>query len=109
MFDEARQTMRNWYPREYENFFGIILKEGESHTKDEALFRNRNVENYIVASAFGDWADWVPKGMVGVYAVRDADRSKKWFIVSAEEYARQRKHGFVIDLSKHQEIERHGQ
>jgi len=102
--DVAYSTLKNWYPEHYEQFFDCVLKEGESSTKDERLFKDRNQRNFVVTSASGDWANWVPEGMVGVHAVRAIDNCKKWFLVPAAEYETYRP--FVIDLTKHQEIER---
>ena len=68
-----------------------------------------SAQNYVTTSAFGDWAKFVPKGMVGVCArvgghEGPAGAIEKWFLIPAAEYRANRAESFVIDLEKHQEI-----
>jgi hypothetical protein len=44
-------TFRNCYPNEYESFFDVKLKEGESYVKDDNAWRERNKDNWVSFSA----------------------------------------------------------
>jgi hypothetical protein len=103
-WDIANETLRNWYPDAYEQWAGVILKPGESYTRDEQIFLLENEKNFIVQSAWGDWAHWVPKGKVGVAARRSIDLVEKCFLVDETLYAKRGPHGFVIDLNRDQKI-----
>jgi len=103
-WDIANETLRNWYPDEYEQWAGVHLVKGESFIRDQRNHEADNVDNFVTTSAWGSWAPWVPKGMVGVSAVRKSDGARKEFLVPADEYnERAAGVGFVIDLSRHQE------
>jgi hypothetical protein len=103
-WDIANETLRNWYPAEYEQWAGVILQPGESRARDELVFKHQNAGNFIVQSAWGSWAHWVPKGKTGVAAHRSFDQATKWFLVDAELYAKRTGFGFVIDITRDQEI-----
>ncbi|MEY9247594.1 DUF7007 domain-containing protein [Bradyrhizobium elkanii] len=103
-YDIAVETFRNWHPDEYEQFFGVKLEKGQSLIRDEKLFQVETREKFVVASASGDWANWVPKGKVGVFARRECDKAEKWFLVDAKLYAVRGRHGFVIDTTRDTEI-----
>lgn len=68
MADIAREHVRNYYPVEY------ALLTGETPTLDNSIVLRRRelraaaIGRFVVTSAFGDWADWVPKGKVGIIA-----------------------------------------
>ena len=75
--------------------------------RSAAAFYVDHPKAWVVASAFGDWAAWVPARMVGVLARQQEQGAGRWFLVPALEYAlRAGPVGFVIDLERHQEIER---
>ncbi|WFU52244.1 hypothetical protein QA639_21285 [Bradyrhizobium pachyrhizi] len=103
-YEIAVETFRGWYPDEYEQFFDVKLKRGESRARDERLFQIENGVNFVVSSAWGDWAHWVPKDMVGVCARRESDKLEKWFLVDAPLYQKRGNFGFVIDLTRDLEI-----
>lgn len=108
--EEARNTLRNWHPDEYERFYGVVLQPGESFKKDERTFYRDHANDLLSVSASGDWHASVPKGMVGVSASIGGDRSAiskgtlRYFLVPADEYAANRRVSFVIDAARHQEI-----
>ncbi len=61
----------------------------------------------VVVSAFGDWHQDVPNGMVGVVAILggrtphpNVDQSERYFLVPAEEYASRRVF-FVVNPERH--------
>ena len=105
--ENAKCTFRNTYPNEYEKFYNVRLQPGESHARDEELFLEAHVGDYLVLSAFGDWHARVPKGYVALFARRggasDLRKDDKWFLVLTEEYQRQGGH-FVCRPEIHQEI-----
>ena len=100
--DVHLSTLKNTYPDAYELLTGTTLVEGESHNRDQILFNQKNNENFVVCSAFGDWHKNVPEGFVGVYAKKSSTGEEKCFLVSKEEYSKRGKFGFVI--GNHQEI-----
>lgn len=53
------ETFKNWYPKEYENFFNVILNEGESHEKDKIEWEKKNKGKWHVVSASSLCNEWV--------------------------------------------------
>ena len=89
----AKSTFRNWYPEAYEKFYGVTLAPGESHVRDEQVFKTLHALDYLVLSAFGDWHPKVAKGNVGVFAGIGGRTERggfpddvKWFSVPKSEY-----------------------
>jgi hypothetical protein len=104
-WEYAHETLKRWMPDEYERFTGIKIMPGESYKRDEQLFKQENLDNFVVSAAWGDWdTAWVPKGMIGVLAKRERDGARKWFHIPAEGYPGSRP-GFVIDLTRHKETD----
>jgi hypothetical protein len=89
-----------------DRFFGVVLEPGQSHVKDERRFYQEHKNDFIVIAAWGDWARFVPAGMVGVCAKRggraNANGPEKWFLVPDAEYTNVLY--FVIDEARHQAI-----
>ena len=100
-YDQAMNTFKNWHPDRFEKHLGIELKDGESHVKDERLFKERNNGNFLVRTAWGDWHNKVPEGMVGVLAKRESDGKERYFLVPHSEYGSH----FVVDIERHVEWE----
>jgi hypothetical protein len=111
-YESAKQTLRSWRPEAYERFYGVTLKPGESHKKDEAEFFKAHANDLLVVSAVGDWHTDCPKGFVLVTATKGGGREgaggeRLEFFVPAQEYTLDRGiMPFVIDESKH--ARRHG-
>ena len=103
-YEYALDSFRGWYPDQYERFFHVKLKPGESRTRDEQVFQVENATNFVVSAAWGDWAHWVPKGKVGVVARRASDHVEKWFLVDGQLYSKRAGFGFVIDFNRDTEI-----
>lgn len=105
--EEAKRTLANWFPDEYERFYGFTLQPGESYKKDEKAFKAMTIEKglYVSTSAFGDWHEEVPEGMVGVCAtvggVWEQGAPKGWFLVPGDEYKDRTNFGFIIDPERH--------
>jgi hypothetical protein len=112
-FNRAKEVFRSYRPDEYEKYFKVVLQPGESHKKDERQFHKDHANDYLVESASGDWKNGVPKGMVYCFAVRGgrteggmyASTDSKYFLVPEKEYATRGNMSFVIDESKHQQIQ----
>ncbi|MDP3613702.1 MAG: hypothetical protein Q8R98_17830 [Rubrivivax sp.] len=108
---QADVSLRNWQPDGYEAFYGVVLKAGESHKKDERAFWLQHADDYIARSAFGDQWEWVPQGFVGVCAGRGRREpcgspvEERWFLVPEPEY-RTGPFGLVINRERHAEIEK---
>lgn len=103
--ESAKKGLKNWYPNEYEAFYGEALLEGDSFVRDQASFSARHKDDFVVLAAWGDSKEGVPKGMVGVVAspggVRGRPDEEVYFLVPATEYENRGPHGFVVDPSIH--------
>jgi hypothetical protein len=84
--DSARQTAINWRPEAYTALTGNPVATEDSFMLRERAFKAATRESFVVAGAYGDWADWVPEGFVGVLARRESDGAEQWAIVRAECY-----------------------
>lgn len=111
--ESAHVSARHWRPDEYERFTGRTIAPGESYQRDRTVFYRDNPEAWVTSSAWGDWAAWVPDGMVGVVARQgkpgsaNYNLSERYFLVTEGEYrATTPVVGFVLDLDRHQEIAR---
>jgi len=101
-YNIVMDSVRNWYPEAYEKFLGIELVEGESFKRDEAIFRKRAKNDYVVIAAIG-----TVDGMVNCTAtlggIREFSEARNFLVPNAE-YAERGKYGFVIDTDKHIDI-----
>lgn len=109
----AKKTLADWCYEEYEKFYGVKLKAGESYTKDKARFYKKHANDYISMSAWGDWHEAVPKGFVGVFAGRGGRSNEgygafpadsKYFLVPEKEYEKRKDFGFIVNPAKHKEV-----
>ena len=66
----ARASVKVWHPDRYTQFTGEAVEMSESHVLRRRAACTAQIGKYVVVSASGDWADWVPKGKVGVVARR---------------------------------------
>jgi hypothetical protein len=105
--EHAHNTLKHWRADEWEQLTGETLTPETSHQRAEEAFYAANAENWLVWSAFGDWAHWVPDGMVGVLARQGKPGSDlynrspaRWFLVPEGEYGPR----FVVNLASHAEI-----
>lgn len=93
----AYDTLRNWHYRAYEELFGKILRPGESHEKDKALFFEKHKNDWIAISALRCKHD---NTLVDVVATKGGKRlfngQQKHFIVTAADYEKRDHFGFVI-------------
>jgi hypothetical protein len=103
-YDYALESARHSYPDQYEEFFGVVLTPEESNTRARQAFERETHDRFVVSSAWGDWAAFVPQGKVGVVARRRSDDAEAWFLIDAELYRQKQTHGFVIDLHRDRRI-----
>lgn len=88
--ESARQTAKDYYPDEYQAIYGPIAVD-ESLTLRERAARELAVGRWQILACWGDWAENVPGGMVGVFA-RVGGRGgppgsdEGYFLVTAEQY-----------------------
>lgn len=99
----AKKTLLNYYPDEYERFYDVEIKSGESYARDEKHFREFYRNDWIAVGACGDWKEGVPKGFVHVTAERRGKR--KNFLVPQADYDKRSQHGYVVDLKKDKETD----
>jgi hypothetical protein len=107
-YPKALKIMKSTLWREYEKYFGIELKEGESYFKDRAMLIKKHRNDMIVVSSLSD-----ENGMVKCWAIKGgrredfsyASREGNIYLVPKEEYEKRNKLvGFIIDENKHQKI-----
>jgi hypothetical protein len=70
--DLAHQTARHWCPCQYSAFTGEAITPSDSYVLKKVAILEASIGEIGVRSASGDWADWVPKGKVGVTGQRIA-------------------------------------
>jgi hypothetical protein len=70
--DLAHQTARHWLPHRYSAFTRQVLEPSESHVLKKIALYEAAIGEIGVRAAWGDWADWVPSGMVGISGQRIA-------------------------------------
>lgn len=70
--DLAHQTARHWRPSQYGAFTGEVITLSDSYVLKKVEILEASIGEIGVRSASGDWADWVPKGKVGVTGQRIA-------------------------------------
>ncbi len=107
--EDAKKSLANWYPDEYEEYFGVTLGEGESLEKDERLFYERHKNDWVVIAAMGSWHEDCPQGYTLVVASKGGQRSlpcgdEQRFLVPEKEY-KERGRFFVIDLARHKPVD----
>lgn len=70
LIENARASVKAWHPDRYSAYTGEAVEPKDSHVLRRRQAVSAQIGNYVVVSASGDWADWVPKGKVGVVARR---------------------------------------
>lgn len=109
ILETARVTLRHCHPDAYETYFGVALKPGESYRRDVQQFYADHRDAWLVTTAWGDWKEGVPKGMVGVCArvgghENNGSSRERYFLVPVHEYRPYGPGPFVVDPGRHQEI-----
>ncbi len=113
--DEVRtalNTLRTWFPDEYERFTGETLPIGASRVKDERAFYKAHANDYLVMTAWGDWHQSVPSGFVSVFAGRGGrtrtggfPKDTAYFLIPEAEYDARSDPAFIVNPSRHEEVE----
>jgi len=112
----ARAELKTWWPDAYTAATGEPVTLAESRVLRERAAREANRDRYVVVSAYGDWHAGVPKGMVGVVAVRGGrpergnyeKSAERLFLVPEADYrgeAGRTEIGFVVDESRHEAVD----
>ena len=96
--DKAERQLKIWLWQNWEVYTGKELQPGESHFKDEHVWKQANKDKFIVRSALlADDRNWV-----NVTAVRESDGARGEWTVPTEEYRTDKNYGnFVIDEARH--------
>lgn len=68
MADIAKAHARNCYPVDYAVLTGETPTADNSHALRRREINAAALGRFVVTSAFGDWAEWVPEGKVGIIA-----------------------------------------
>ena len=111
--ERHKETLRTWYPDQYEKFYGVTLKPGESGLRDEKVFYAKHFESWLGICARGSWAEGVPKGFVEVIArqggrERKDTKDERVFLVREERYKTGGGPGvftsYVIDFEQDEEL-----
>jgi hypothetical protein len=97
----AHESIKDYYPDAYEAAFGVKVTAEESRTLREREHYARNVDNYVVKTAWGAWYEKCPEGFVFVVAERSADGDQKAFLIPANDYIGS---NFVVDPTIHTEV-----
>lgn len=101
----AHACAKNWNPHGYEAATGTKVALEESLKLRDEAFDAAHVNDWVVTSASGDWADWVPYGMVGVCATlggrhrshyAEETPEERYFLVTKERYDA-REGSYVVD------------
>lgn len=112
----ARAELKTWWPDAYTAATGEPVTLAESRVLRERAAREANRDRYVAVSAYGDWHAGVPKGMVGVVAVRGGRPERgnydkgveRLFLVPEADYrgeAGRTEIGFVVDESRHEAVD----
>lgn len=66
----ATSTVKSWRPERWEAYAGEAVEPHQSHVRREREAFEARIGQVVVTTAYGDWADWVPRGKVGVFGYR---------------------------------------
>lgn len=107
---KAHETLKSWYPDQYENVFGVKLTAADSHVLKEREYAASVTDKIATCSAWGHNNNLrgrtrVPYGWVGV-AARLGGRwnpqaEQQWFLVPEAEYDIDFRFGLVVDPQRH--------
>ncbi|MCJ2180187.1 DUF7007 domain-containing protein [Novosphingobium album (ex Hu et al. 2023)] len=62
----ATSTVKSWRPERWEAYASEALERRQSHVRREREAFEARIGKLVVTTAYGDWADWVPEGKVGI-------------------------------------------
>ena len=66
----ATGTVKSWRPERWEAYASEPVEHRQSHVRREREAFEARIGKVVVTTAYGDWADWVPTGKVGVLGYR---------------------------------------
>jgi len=107
--EEAHQSLRDWFPTEYEKVFNTKLTSSQSRELRENLFKSEHADDWVVVSAESrsSWNPQVPDGMLLV-TCQPAGRAHtrgapvRHFLVPSDDYQDSKLRtpiGFICDPS----------
>lgn len=84
----ALDTFKQTHYKQYEKYCNVTLKEGESRSKDVAMFWEKNKNKFVVSSAmYWDKENKIVKVCAKKSTSPYANQNEeKWFLIPAEEY-----------------------
>lgn len=92
----AHDTVRCWHPKAYETFTGQPVEVNESYVLKRLQAIEAVIGEVCVTAAWGDWAEWVPKGKTGLVGQRivsvdhlanpSYESGRQWALVDADAY-----------------------
>ena len=100
----CKQTLADWQPALYEEFYGVTLSEGQSQQRDRDNWYQENQHKLLSYSARSQ------NGMVKVWAAiggrtgNSLPKGERQFLVPSDEYDN-RTYAFVVDPTRHQEVQ----
>lgn len=110
----ALDTARCWHPDRYEAFTGEAVPENASRVLRQRAAYQAAIGKHCVTAAWGDWADWVPKGKTGVVACRVLSvdhlgnatygEGRRYALVDKQTYS-ERGEAFCLEDHEHELIE----
>lgn len=108
----AKETLKNWKPDAFEQFYGVVLARGESFLKDERFFHADHANDLVCISAtmahdnIMVLATCTIGGRGGIRG--NERRPERFFLVPQAEYDTRGRFGFVVDPSRYQEVNAKG-
>jgi len=110
----AVDTARCWHPDRYEAFSGEAVPENASRVLRQRAAYKAAIGKYCVTAAWGDWADWVPKGKTGLVACKVLSidhlgnakygEERRYALVDKQTYS-ERGEAFCLEDHEHELIE----
>lgn len=83
---QAKDTLRNWYPMVFAMVYGHTPTAEESTEMARLEFEVRTKDKFVPRVAWGDWAWNVPEGQTLVRGVRKSDGAEAEFLVPNDDY-----------------------
>lgn len=98
----AKNALRTWFWKAYENFFGEEIPKGLSLTKDRDVLETSG--QYLVVSALNQ-NEGVVKVCARINGHKGNQDSEVWMLMRSEEYKQIGESGFVVDPTEYQTAE----
>jgi hypothetical protein len=96
-----KKMLRGNCPDEFERFYGVTLKPGESYARDRANFEKAHANDFVVISALRHPNKDLVTCIATIGGSRKSGIEERTYLVPKEEYANRDQFGFVIDEYRH--------